>query len=112
MMLCSSFSTNNTRGVTVKAIFYKLCQDLFDSSVNLEGLNTTFIIMIPKVSNPVTISDYRPISLLNIAIKLITKLLVNRLQPMMLNLIHKSQYGFMKHRFIQDSLAWTYEYIH
>jgi hypothetical protein len=84
----------------VKAIFYKLCQDLFDCSVNLEGLNTTFIIMIPKVSNPVTISDYRPISLLNIAIKLITKLLVNRLQPKMSSLIHRNQYGFMKHRSI------------
>jgi hypothetical protein len=96
----------------IKNDFYKLCHDFFDCSVSLEGLNTSFIIMIPKVSNPVTISDYRPISLLNIAIKLITKLLANRLQPKMTSLIHRNQYGFIKHRSIQDCLAWTYEYIY
>jgi hypothetical protein len=96
----------------IKANFYKLCQDFFDCSVNLEGLNTSFITMIPKVSNPVTISDYIPISLLNIVIKLITKLLANELQPKMSSPIHRNQYGFIKHRSIQDCLAWTYEYIH
>jgi hypothetical protein len=72
----------------IKANFYKLCQDFFDCSINLEGINTSFITMTPKVSNPVTISDYRPISFLNIAIKLITKLLANKLQPKMSSLIH------------------------
>jgi len=28
------------------------------------------------------------------------------------SLIHRNQYGFIKHRSIQDCLAWTYEYIH
>jgi retron-type reverse transcriptase len=49
---------------------------------------------------------------LNNSMKIITKLLANRLQTMMTSLVHKNQYGFIKGRSIQDCLAWAYEYIH
>jgi hypothetical protein len=35
-----------------------------------------------------------------------------RLQPFILGLVHKNQYGFIKSRTIQDCLAWTFEYLH
>lgn len=44
--------------------------------------------------------------------KLITKLLANRLQEVIVNLVHQNQYGFIKIRTIQDCLAWALEYIH
>jgi hypothetical protein len=44
--------------------------------------------------------------------KIITKLLSNRLQTVMTSLVHKNQYGFIRGRTIQDCLAWAYEYIH
>jgi hypothetical protein len=44
------------------------------------------------------------------ALKVITKLLANRLQKVIIPLIHKNQYGFIKRRNIQDYLAWAYEY--
>lgn len=31
---------------------------------------------------------------------------------MILKIIHKNQYGFIRHRTIQDCLAWSFEYIH
>jgi hypothetical protein len=96
----------------VEGDFYNLCQDFFDNSLNLEGLNNSFITLIPKVNNLVRVNDFRPISLLNIAIKIISKLLANILQPLIQRLIHKNQYGLIKGRSIQDCLAWTYEYIH
>lgn len=58
------------------------------------------------------VSDYRPISLLNNSIKIITKVLANRLQLVLPTLIHKNQYGFVKQRTIQDCLGWSLEYLH
>jgi retron-type reverse transcriptase len=58
------------------------------------------------------VGDYRLISLLNNSMKILTKLLANRLQSMMIRLVHRNQYGFIKGRTIQDCLAWAYEYIH
>ena len=78
----------------------------------MEGINTSFITLVPKVTNPETVNDYRPISLMNISPKLVAKLLADRLQTVILDLIHKNQYGFIKTRTIQDCLAWSFEYIH
>jgi len=44
--------------------------------------------------------------------KIITKILDNRLQAIIPSLIHKIQYGFIKNRTIQDCLAWSFEYLH
>jgi len=44
--------------------------------------------------------------------KLITKLLANRLQEVIIPLIHTNKYGFIKSRTIQDCLAWSFEYLH
>jgi hypothetical protein len=57
-------------------------------------------------------SDFRSISLLNSTVKLITKLLANRLQEVILKAIHQNQYGFIRNRSIQDCLAWSFEYLH
>jgi hypothetical protein len=58
------------------------------------------------------VNDYRPISLLNSSVKLLTKILANRLQKVITKLIHANQYGFIKDRSIQDCLAWSFEYLH
>jgi len=64
------------------------------------------------VHNPTSVNDFRPISLLSGVIKIITKLLANRLQEKIIPLIHTNQYSFIKSRTIQDYLAWAYEYIY
>jgi hypothetical protein len=48
------------------------------------------------VYNPVKVGDFWPISLLNNSIKLLTKLLANRLQSVILKAVHQNQYGFIK----------------
>jgi hypothetical protein len=68
--------------------------------------------LIPKKDCPVNIGDFRPISLLNSSIKLLTKLLAERLQQFIIPLVHANQYGFIKPRTIHDCLAWAFEYIH
>ena len=96
----------------IKHDFYTLCADFYDGKLDLQSLNSGFITLIPKSYSPETANDYRPITLLNCCLKLITKLLANRLQKVILKIIHKNQYGFLKGRSIQDFLAWAFEYIH
>lgn len=52
-------------------------------------------------------NDFRPISLMRVSLKFITKLLVDRLQG-----VSENKYGFIKGQTIQDCLAWSFEYIH
>lgn len=68
--------------------------------------------MIPKKAAPETVNDFRPISLLNNSIKLLTKLVANRLQSVILKVIHMNQYGFLKGRTIQDCIAWAFQFLH
>ena len=47
-----------------------------------------------------------------VSLKIIAKLLANRMQQVVIPSIHKNQYGFIKSRTIHDCLAWAFEYIH
>jgi hypothetical protein len=96
----------------IKHDFYALCEEFYNGSANLECINSSYITLVPKTSNPETVSDFRPISLLNISVKLLTKILADRLQLVILKLVHSNQYGFICSRTIQDCLAWSFEYIH
>jgi hypothetical protein len=89
----------------------QLIRDFFEGKINLESINSSYITLIPKSDSPSTASDFRPISLLNCVMKIVTKLLANRLQGIILDLVHKNQYGFLNKRSIQDCLGWAYEYL-
>jgi hypothetical protein len=92
--------------------FYKLCSDFWEGKITLECLNNSFITLFPKKLSPETVNDYRPISLLNCVLKVLTKILAERLQKWILKIVHRNQYGFIKGRNIQDCLAWSFEYLH
>jgi hypothetical protein len=85
--------------------FLELCQGFYIERLCMQSINSSHIVLIPKIDNPTKIGDYRPISLLNSSVKLITKILANKLQAVIQELIHKNQYGFIKHRSIEDCLA-------
>ena len=91
---------------------YKLCNDFYNGDVCLQSINGSLITLVPKLDSAIKVSDFRPISLLNTSVKIITKLLANRLQILLPQLIHKNQYDFIKHRCIQDCLAWSLEFLH
>jgi hypothetical protein len=96
----------------IKDDLYALCDAFQDGSVNLQSINDSYITLIPKIDGAQKVGDFRPISLLNCSIKLITKLLANRLQHVILQLVHSNQYGFIKTTTIHDCLAWSFEYLH
>jgi hypothetical protein len=78
--------------------FYDLCNGFYNGEIRLQSINNSYIVLIPKTQNPVVISEYRPISLLNSSIQLITKVLANILQIVILQVIHQNQNGFIKNR--------------
>lgn len=80
--------------------------------MDVSSINGSLITLIPKKDSPQFINDYMPISLLNYSVKFLTKLLANRLQRVVLSVIHTNQYGFIKGRTIQDCLAWAYQFLH
>jgi hypothetical protein len=59
----------------IKEDFYALCSAFQDSSVCLQSINDSLVTLIPKIDGAQKVGDFRPISLLNYSIKLITKLL-------------------------------------
>ena len=44
------------------------------------SFNSTFIALIPKVDNPASLNDFRPISLCNCIYKVVTKVIAHRLK--------------------------------
>jgi hypothetical protein len=77
----------------------------------MHSINGSYVTLIPKNSSPDSVGDYRPISLLNTTVKVLAKILANRLQLVITKLVHQNQYSFIKDRSIQDCLAWAFEYI-
>ncbi|CAM0954217.1 unnamed protein product [Alopecurus aequalis] len=70
-------------------------------------LNTAHLALLPKRVGAAAASDFRPISLMHSAAKLMCKLLANRLAPELPNLISLSQSAFVKGRSIQDNFLYV-----
>ena len=75
-------------------------------------LNETFITLIPKVSHPERVQQFRPIGLCNVAYKLITKCIVNRLKGVLPHVISPMQSSFVPGRQITDNIVVMQELLH
>ncbi|KAL9684408.1 hypothetical protein QQ045_021844 [Rhodiola kirilowii] len=76
------------------------------------GDNITMITIIPKQKRASRVSDYRPISLIGTKMKVISKVMVNRLQQFLLDVISPEQCAFVKNRLITDNLIISHEVMH
>lgn len=51
------------------------CLHILNDQGTIEPLNHTYIVLIPKVSKPGKVSEYRPISLCNVIYRIVTKVI-------------------------------------
>jgi hypothetical protein len=62
----------------------------------LKGVHSTFIALIPKVTSPQRLNDFRPISLVGCMYKVLVKVLVNKLRAVIGSVVSHSQSAFVK----------------
>jgi len=67
------------------------------------GLNHTFVALIPKKPSPDSITEYCPISVCNVAYKLVTKVISNRLKPLLPRIISDTPGAFTQGMQIKDN---------
>jgi exonuclease III len=111
--LCSS-SAGGPDGLSVKfvkkywSVFRHPLTEYASFCINKGGLSQSFatasIKLIPKKGDTGNIKNWRPISLLNVLYKVMSKALNNRLKKVSGKLITRSQKGFVDKRYIQECL--------
>ncbi|GJX59135.1 RNA-directed DNA polymerase, eukaryota, reverse transcriptase zinc-binding domain protein [Tanacetum coccineum] len=82
-----------------------ICQairDFFNTGKLLGELNATLITLIPKINNPIKVSDYRPIACCNVLYKCISKIITNRIKSGLDKLVNVNQSAFVPGRVIQE----------
>lgn len=75
---------------------------------NLEDVNKTCAVLIPKCDNPKRITEFRPISCCNV----LYKIRANKLKPFLGNIISINQSAFVPKRLITDNVLVSFDIFH
>jgi hypothetical protein len=65
---------------------------MFLDEIILPSQKHGIIVCVPKYSRPVNPDDYQPLTLKNTNLKLLSRILANRLRPWLTDLLHPSQH--------------------
>ncbi|KAL2225249.1 UNVERIFIED_CONTAM: Retrovirus-related Pol polyprotein from type-2 retrotransposable element R2DM, partial [Sesamum indicum] len=85
--------------------------DFFRCGRMLRQLNHTIIALVPKSDHSTHVADYRPISCCNVIYKAITKIISDRLAPVLEHLIDRCQAAFVGGRNITDNIFLAQEMV-
>lgn len=96
----------------IKQDVHKLVTDVYTSGKIPEPLNCTDIVLIPKKAHANHVTDFRPISLTNVAYHFIAKSLANRLKEDLPDYIHQSQHAFIQGRRITNNIIIAQEIVY
>lgn len=85
--------------------------NFFKTNQMCKAINCTLVTLIPKVPNPSTVKQFKPISCCTVIYKIIAKIMTKRLQNVMNLLIYKSQFTFVPGRVIIDNILLSHELV-
>lgn len=95
----------------LRALCYVSSTIFFNGTLDTERINRAHIALLPKKEKVGIPDSYRPISLQNCPNKAITKLLTNRLKPLIPNLVLGDQTGFISGRNIAENFVYATDLI-
>jgi hypothetical protein len=96
----------------IKGDYMAMMLDFHKEELDIKRLNSGVITLVPKLKDANNIKQYRPICLLNVDYKGITKVLTNRLAPVAKEAIGGNQTGFIQGRNILEGVLVLHEVIH
>jgi len=82
----------------VKPQVLELLQNFHQGTVQLERINRSYMVLLPKKPGSVAVDSFRPICLQNCSVKIISKILTQRLQKEISGMIDNHQTGFLHGR--------------
>ena len=77
--------------------------------MELQRVNRSYLVQLPKKQGAKLVTDYRPICLQNCSVKILSKVLTARLQKVICNLIDLDQTGFLRGRSIAENFVYAME---
>jgi ribonuclease HI len=96
----------------IKTEVWEVVEESRTSGLVLPALNATFLSLIPKEERVTNPKHFRPIALCNVIYKIITKIIANRLKPILPFIISQEQSGYVEGRQIMDSVILAHEVVH
>ncbi|GAA0166160.1 hypothetical protein LIER_40131 [Lithospermum erythrorhizon] len=83
-----------------------------NNGIFFDKFNFTLISLVPKVVVPINTGQFRPITLCNVAAKVIAKVIVTRLKGILASVISQSQSAFVPQTLITDNVLIAFEAHH
>lgn len=88
---------------TVSDTVIQVVTSVFTDARMPSEVNNSLIVLIPKTPNPSSVNNFRPISLYNLVYKIISRLLVAKLRPLLHKIISPCQSAFILGRWIVEN---------